>query len=370
MDVDPYDDTRTSTDGKGGDASARLTAGATIGRYEVRGVLGAGGMGVVYRAFDPELGRELAIKVVTPGTTSGKAQDRLLDEARAMAKLRHAHIVPVFDVGSTAAGVYIVMPLYSGGTLHDWLHGQKRPWREVVERFVAAGQGLVAAHAAGLIHRDFKPKNVFLGDAGEPLVGDFGLAAPTASLPGDPTTSGTATTSTIAGTPAYMAPEQAAGAGGRRARRSVRVLHLVLGGPVRAAADRGRDPDRGPAGVRPTAARWARARGARLAAHGRGARVRGDARASLALDRRAPDPHRAAAAATHAGGDRRRGDVGTRGDGGPVHDPARPGGGAGSVRAADRAGCGDLEPSAAKPAGRDAGGRGSGAGRGHRRAGV
>lgn len=206
--VGSADETRTSPTGSEG-GGGRLAAGTLIGRYEVRSVLGAGGMGVVYRAHDPELGRELAIKLVR--ARRGQPAAQLLDEARTMAKLRHANVVPVFDVGSTGDGVYIVMPLYERGTLHDWLHATRRPWRAVLELFLAAGRGLAAAHAAGLVHRDFKPKNVFLGDAGEPLVGDFGLAASTeVSL--EPGGTASVTPSTIAGTPAYMAPEQAQGA--------------------------------------------------------------------------------------------------------------------------------------------------------------
>ena len=191
----------TRTSGAGTRRAPRLAAGARIGRYEVRAELGAGGMGVVYRAHDPELGRELAIKVVR-----GRHGDRLLDEARAMAKLRHGNIVPVFDVASSEHGVYVVMPLYEGGTLHDWLTAKPRPWRAVLELFLAAGRGLAAAHAAGLVHRDFKPSNVFLDANGVPLVGDFGLAAANESA------EASGTSATIAGTPAYMAPEQAAGA--------------------------------------------------------------------------------------------------------------------------------------------------------------
>ncbi len=204
--VGSADETRTT----GGErAEERLATDTLIGRYAVRSVLGAGGMGVVYRAHDPELGRDLAIKLVR--ARRGRPEEQLLDEARTMAKLRHGNIVPVFDVGSRGDGVYIVMPLYERGTLHDWLHATRRPWRAVLEVFLAAGRGLAAAHAAGLVHRDFKPKNVFLGDAGEPLVGDFGLAASTeASI--EPGGTASVTPSTIAGTPAYMAPEQAAGA--------------------------------------------------------------------------------------------------------------------------------------------------------------
>ncbi|HUQ04167.1 MAG TPA: serine/threonine-protein kinase [Kofleriaceae bacterium] len=198
-----------------GDDDAELAPGTRFGRYEIGDVLGSGGMGVVYAARDPELDRALAIKVLRPLASSVRARERLLDEARAMAKLRHPGVVPVFDVGATAHGVYIVMPLLAGGTLHDWLVAAARPWREVLDRFAAAGRGLAAAHAAGLIHRDFKPRNVMVGDAGEVLVGDFGIAAQTdRSEPGERTDvdgAAVAQVTSIAGTPAYMAPEQARG---------------------------------------------------------------------------------------------------------------------------------------------------------------
>ncbi len=188
-----------------------LPPGSSIGRYRVLDVLGRGGMGVVYRARDPDLDRELALKVVLPGSAAPRAQKRLLEEARAMAKLRHPSVVPVFDVGSTERGVYIVMPLVSGGTVYDWLRAAKRSWPEVLDCFLAAGRGLVAAHDAGLIHRDLKPRNILVSDAGEVLVADFGIAA-RADESNDPMsgTPGSAQVSSIAGTPAYMAPEQAA----------------------------------------------------------------------------------------------------------------------------------------------------------------
>lgn len=170
-------------------------------------------MGVVYRATDPDLDRELAIKVVQPGSRSKRAQERLLEEARAMAKLRHPSVVPVFDVGTTENGVFIVMPLINGGTMYDWMR-EPHEWREVVERFVSAGRGLAAAHAAGLVHRDFKPRNVLLGTSGEVLVADFGIAARTddsIDRNREASTPGSAQVSSIAGTPAYMAPEQADG---------------------------------------------------------------------------------------------------------------------------------------------------------------
>ncbi|MBE7453259.1 MAG: serine/threonine protein kinase [Kofleriaceae bacterium] len=192
---------------------APLPAGRAVGRYVLGEVLGEGGMGTVYRARDPELGRDVALKVVA--SRPGKSRDRLLAEARAMAKLEHPNVLPIYDVGATDDGIYFVMPLVAGGTLHDWIHARPRPWREVLTRFLAAGRGLAAAHAAGLVHRDFKPRNVLL-DGDDVLVADFGLtaaadgAAPAADS-GGPTEGSAGLPSTIAGTPAYMAPEQARG---------------------------------------------------------------------------------------------------------------------------------------------------------------
>lgn len=152
----------------------RLEPGTKVGRYEVGEIIGAGGMGVVYRAHDPELKRDVAIKVVA--SKGERNQKRLLSEGRAMAKLSHPNVVPVFDVGVIEGGIYVVMPYIGGGTLHDWIHAQVRAWPEVLDRFVPAGRGLAAAHAAGLVHRDFKPRNVLL-DGEDVVVADFGLVA-------------------------------------------------------------------------------------------------------------------------------------------------------------------------------------------------
>ncbi|MBP6843003.1 MAG: protein kinase [Kofleriaceae bacterium] len=192
--------------------AVRLVAGTKLGRYEIVEFIGGGGMGWVYRAKDTELEREVAIKVVQPTVAGPKGRDRLLAEARAMAKLRHRAVVPVHDVGEYAGGVYVAMALVKGGTLHDWMHAEARPWRQVVARFLEAGRGLVAAHAAGIVHRDFKPRNVLMGEGGEVMVADFGIAS--ASADGgdaDGVAGGAREATSIVGTPAYMAPEQAAG---------------------------------------------------------------------------------------------------------------------------------------------------------------
>ncbi len=205
------DDAGVTLGGAAGDGG-RLSAGTKLGRYEIVEFIGGGGMGWVYRAKDAELEREVAIKVVQPTVAGSKGRDRLLTEARAMAKLRHRAVVPVHDVGEYAGGVYVAMALVKGGTLHDWMHAEPRPWRQVVARFLEAGRGLVAAHAAGIVHRDFKPRNVLMGEGGEVLVADFGIASASVEVgEGDGTGAGAREATSIVGTPAYMAPEQAAG---------------------------------------------------------------------------------------------------------------------------------------------------------------
>jgi hypothetical protein len=161
-----------------------LEPGHRIGRHLVLGRLGAGGMGVVFAAYDPELDRKVAIKLMRPGrgADSPARQERLLREAQAMAKLAHPNVIVVHDVGTAGESVYFAMELCDGGTLREWLC-EPRPWREVLEVFLRAGQGLAAAHAAGLVHRDFKPDNVLLGKDGRARVTDFGLALPVDSGP-------------------------------------------------------------------------------------------------------------------------------------------------------------------------------------------
>ncbi len=180
-----------------------------LGRYVVVGEAGAGGMGVVLRAYDPTLRREVALKRLQRNA-DGTAPASLLAEARAMARLSHPNVVTVFDLVEFEGRNYIVMEYVEGQTLREWFAAGPRAWREVVAVMIDAAHGLAAAHAAGIVHRDFKPANVLLGGDGRPRVMDFGLA----SAAREPETAASAShdDAWIVGTPAYMAPEQQASA--------------------------------------------------------------------------------------------------------------------------------------------------------------
>ncbi|MEM6993107.1 MAG: serine/threonine-protein kinase [Myxococcota bacterium] len=202
-----------------------LARGATIGRYVVLDKIGVGGMGVVYSAYDPELDRKLAIKLLSAtDDVSSVRRRRLLREGQAMAKLTHPNVIAVHDVGTVDEQVFVAMTFIDGDTLRGWLRAD-RTWQQIVAVFVAAGRGLAAAHEAGLVHRDFKPDNVMVSKAGRVVVMDFGLAraavrddGPSAAESGVvhgrvlvPPTGLEATVTAagaVMGTPAYMSAEQ------------------------------------------------------------------------------------------------------------------------------------------------------------------
>lgn len=192
-----------------------------FGRYMIERAIGNGAMGIVYRAIDPDLERAVALKVLR-NDTNHEARTRLLREARAMAKVSHPNVVAVHEVGSVAGRDFIAMELVEGTTVAEWIRATPRSIDELLNVFVAAGNGLVAAHAKGVVHRDFKPHNILRSAEGHVQVTDFGLAR---SVDADPlaqtidAASQTAAATTksapeltqtgsLLGTPAYMAPEQ------------------------------------------------------------------------------------------------------------------------------------------------------------------
>ena len=201
-------------------STTELPRGATIGRFIVLERIGAGGMGVVHAAYDPELDRRVALKLLRD--PDGDVRVRLLREAQAAARLSHPNVVSVFDIGVHQDSVYLAMELVDGVTLTEWLRGE-HAWQDVVDMFVQAGRGLVAAHDAGIVHRDFKPDNVLVGRDGRPRVVDFGLArAAEDGGAADPEPRDTrpvahsfgsrlTRTGAVLGTPRYMAPEQFTG---------------------------------------------------------------------------------------------------------------------------------------------------------------
>jgi tetratricopeptide (TPR) repeat protein/predicted Ser/Thr protein kinase len=199
--------------------AAQFRAGQTFGRYQIQGLLGTGGMGHVFEAFDPDLGRTVALKLIRADSRgpSSSARTRLLREAQALAKLQHANVVTVYDVGTARDQVFIAMELVKGPTLGAWLASGGRPWRAIRDTFLAAGRGLAAAHAADIVHRDFKPSNVIVGPD-RVVVVDFGLArARSDDSSGEARGAGVldldvTLTGERVGTPRYMAPEQHAGA--------------------------------------------------------------------------------------------------------------------------------------------------------------
>jgi predicted Ser/Thr protein kinase len=201
----------------------------TIGRYAVLQMLGEGGMGTVYAVYDDRLDRRVALKLVK-GSQSDAARSRMLREAQAMAKLSHPNVVPVYEVGEERGQLFVAMEYVQGVTLRQWSDAQARDWADVLERYIQAGRGLAAAHAQGLVHRDFKPHNAMVGDDGRVRVLDFGLAARYGGSEDEVEMSGRTPrpreaaldtpiteTGSVMGTPAYMAPEQfAAGVVDRR----------------------------------------------------------------------------------------------------------------------------------------------------------
>lgn len=189
-----------------------------IGRYRIAKKIGAGGMGEVFAAEDPELTRLVAIKLVRSDRVNDSAKRRIKAEARAMAQISHPNVATVHEVGEDQGRVFIAMELVNGVDLGRWAKAERRRWREVLDVYVQAGAGLAAAHAASVVHRDFKPHNAVLGDDGRVRVLDFGLVGEDDQTDGehdtldpeasDMTQSRVAGSGALLGSPAYMSPEQ------------------------------------------------------------------------------------------------------------------------------------------------------------------
>lgn len=190
-----------------------------IGRFVILRVLGEGGMGIVYSAYDEQLDRKVAVKFLYRSKSEpGARRARALPEAQAMARVSHPNVLQVYEVGEVSGQVFIAMEFVEGMTLANWQSQSERTWEEILSVYRAAGQGLLAAHRAGLVHRDFKPDNVLVDKEGRPRVADFGLArfADTGTPAHTPNLQNLrklpaklpVPIESLVGTPAYMSPEQ------------------------------------------------------------------------------------------------------------------------------------------------------------------
>ncbi|MEM6294283.1 MAG: serine/threonine-protein kinase [Myxococcota bacterium] len=223
------DDTRTATGDRAARSHAggrRLPAAEQIGRYRVLSLIGVGGMGQVYAAYDPWLDRRVAIKLLRPDASANSAE-RMAREARALGRISHPNVVTIQEVAEHDGRLAIAMEYVDGETLRQWAHRVPASTsvarlREGLDYVMQAGHGLAAAHAEGFVHRDFKPSNVLVGIDGRVRVADFGVArgnadvsmsAPIEQPDDEPPTPGEDLTGegNVVGTPAYMAPEQRAG---------------------------------------------------------------------------------------------------------------------------------------------------------------
>ncbi len=210
--------TETVAPRRASNALPQLSRGTLLGRYVVLERIGAGGMGVVYAAYDPSIDRRIVLKLLHAGPEGTGSVGQRMREAQAAARTQHPNVVAVHDVGTFDDLVFIAMELVDGGTLRQHLAAARPPWHQVVRLYLQAGRGLAAAHAAGVIHRDFKPDNVLVDRSGRVRVTDFGLARMAVDLApaGDAVTppgprNSTLRATSVAGTPGYIPPEVLAG---------------------------------------------------------------------------------------------------------------------------------------------------------------
>ncbi|HEY2517320.1 MAG TPA: serine/threonine-protein kinase [Polyangiaceae bacterium] len=223
-------DAVTSLTGPSMELDETLPTGTRVGRYVIEGLIGRGAMGAVYSASDPDLARKVAVKLLRAEGLSDEARRRmrarLLREAQSMARLSHPEVITVHDVGAFGDQLFVAMEYIAGGTLRQWQARERREVDEILAAYERAGNGLAAAHDAGLVHRDFKPDNVLVGEGGRVRVTDFGLARsvdggapgvpplkpdPDRERDSDDLTMTLTRTGVLLGTPAYMAPEQLEG---------------------------------------------------------------------------------------------------------------------------------------------------------------
>src|SRR3984957_19162335 len=157
-------------------SAAQLASGTQVGQYKIESAIGAGGMGVVFRAYDTKLSRPVAIKSLSDDLADAAARRRFQGEAQTASSLNHPHILTVYDTGEFDGRQYLATEFVDGGTLRAWARAEKRTWREIVSLLAGVADGLAAAHAAGILHRDIKPDNILLGRNGYAKIADFGLA--------------------------------------------------------------------------------------------------------------------------------------------------------------------------------------------------
>ena len=226
-DQDHWDGLATTEGGNDEPLAAPTQPASRIGRFALLERIGAGAMGEVFAAYDEQLDRKVALKIVHPAVeASPTSQARLLREARALARLSHPNVVTVFDSGLQDGKVFIAMEFVRGKTLQAWLGEGPRAWEAILEVFIAVGRGLEAMHELGLVHRDFKPSNVLIDERGRPRLIDFGIVGDLERIEADESTSTDGEpgesldrldrltrTGAMMGTPRYMSPEQFQGCG-------------------------------------------------------------------------------------------------------------------------------------------------------------
>ena len=196
-------------------SAAPLGSGTQVGQYRIESAIGAGGMGVVFRAYDTKLQRPVAIKFLSDDLADAAARRRFQREAQMASSLNHPHILTVYDTGEFEGRQYLVTEFVDGGTLKNWAQQHPRSWEDVAELLTGVADGLATAHQAGILHRDIKPDNILVTASGYAKLADFGLAKLADASPPADITRTLAEEQTqqgiIVGTIAYMSPEQAAG---------------------------------------------------------------------------------------------------------------------------------------------------------------